>query len=105
VALGMPGRAAPDIRASGRARAKRDVDVKVVRVVLNPIGVANRVRWMKPAVAIFGRLHNCCNASCRVVATFSRPVRLSSQADLADPDDRARCAPVTVAPGMVCMTT
>src|SRR6476620_5493395 len=27
------------------------------------------------------------------------PVRRSSQADLADPDDRARCAPVTVAPG------
>jgi hypothetical protein len=32
--------------------------VKVVRVLMNPIGVANRVRWMKPAVAIFGRLHN-----------------------------------------------
>jgi len=44
--------------ASGRARAKCDVDVKVVRVLTNPIGVANRVRWMKPAVAIFGRLHN-----------------------------------------------
>ena len=48
------------------------MDVKVVRVVVNPIGVAIRVRWMKPAVAILGRLHNRSNARCRVVATFSR---------------------------------
>ena len=48
----IPGRAASDIRASRRARAKRDVDVKVVRVVVNPVGVANRVRRMKPLVEL-----------------------------------------------------
>ena len=48
----IPGRAASDIRASRRARAKRDMDVKVVRVVMNPVGVANRVRRMKPLVEL-----------------------------------------------------
>jgi hypothetical protein len=37
-----------DIRASRRARAKRDVDVKVFRVVVNPVGVPDRVCRMKP---------------------------------------------------------
>ena len=48
----IPCRTAPDIRAPRRARAKRDMDVKIVRVVMNPAGVAYRVRRMKPLVEL-----------------------------------------------------
>ena len=47
----IPGRAASDINASCRGRAKRDMDVKIAHVVVNPVGVADWVRRMKPLVA------------------------------------------------------
>ena len=42
-----PCRAASDIRASCSARAKRDMDMEIVRVVMNPVGVSDRVSRMK----------------------------------------------------------
>ena len=41
------GPAAPDISAACCAWAKRDVDVEIVRVVMNAIGVADGVRRME----------------------------------------------------------
>jgi len=49
---GIPGGAAPDIRAFRRTRAKGDMNVQVVRVMVNPVGIANRVRRMKPLVEL-----------------------------------------------------